>query len=134
MDAGIEVPGTGIRFGLDPIIGLIPGAGDAAGAVLAGWILLEAARRGVPRATLIRMAYNIAVDALVGAIPLLGDVFDVVWKSNLRNVELLERQALSPNVARRADRLFLALLGGGLLILFGGLAAAGVWLFSRVLG
>jgi predicted small integral membrane protein len=80
------------------------------------------------------MAYNIAVDALVGAIPLLGDVFDVVWKSNLRNVELLERQALSPNVARRADRLFLALLGGGLLILFGGLAAAGVWLFSRVLG
>jgi hypothetical protein len=134
LDAGIPVPGTRICLGLDPIIGLIPGLGDAAGAVLAGWVLLEAARRRAPRATLVRMAYNIGVDALIGAIPVLGDVFDVAWKANLRNVELLERQAVGPNAARKADRLFLALLGGGLLLLFGGLAAASIWVFSRVAG
>src|SRR5688572_6007026 len=96
LDAGLRVPGTDLRFGLDPVIGLIPGAGDTVGALLGGWILVEAGRRGVPRATLLRMAFNVVLDALLGAVPVVGDVFDVAWKSNLRNVELLEQAAADP--------------------------------------
>jgi hypothetical protein len=97
LDAGFRIPGTRIRFGIDPLLGLIPGLGDIAGAVLAGWIFVEAIRLGASRGTLLRIAGNIAIDALVGAIPVLGDVFDVAWKANLRNVALLER-----HIARRA--------------------------------
>lgn len=113
MDAGIRVPGTRLRFGLDPILGLIPGVGDTAGAVLASWIFVEAARRGASRETLTRIAANIALDACIGAIPGLGDVFDFTWKANLRNVALLERQLADPHAARRADRRFIVLLGAG---------------------
>ncbi|HEV8304025.1 MAG TPA: DUF4112 domain-containing protein [Gemmatimonadales bacterium] len=91
LDAGIAIPGTRIRFGLDPLLGLVPGVGDAAGALLAGWILVEAIRLGASPATLVRIVSNIALDALIGAIPLLGDAFDFVWKANLKNVALLER-------------------------------------------
>src|SRR5258708_12515184 len=76
LDAGIRIPGTSVRFGLDPILGLIPGAGDAAGAVLAGWILVEALRMGASRATVLRIAGNVALDATLGAVPVLGDIFD----------------------------------------------------------
>src|SRR5262249_2972343 len=75
LDAGIRIPGTNLRVGVDPILGLIPGVGDAAGAVLAGWILVEAYRLGASRATLVRIAGNVALDAGLGAIPLLGDIF-----------------------------------------------------------
>ena len=122
LDAGIPIPGTSFRFGLDPIIGLIPGLGDGIGAVLSGGILIEAAHRGVPRATLLRMALNIAVDSLVGAIPVLGDLFDFAWKSNLRNVALLERALEDPRERGRADWIFLALLLATLLIICLGLA------------
>jgi hypothetical protein len=90
----MAVPGTSLRFGLDPVLGLVPGLGDAAGALLAGWIFIEAIRLRAPRATLLRIAANIGLDALIGAVPVLGDVFDVVWKANLKNVALLERHVL----------------------------------------
>src|SRR5688572_19797325 len=118
LDAGVRIPGTNIRFGLDPIIGLIPGVGDSSGAAVGGWILLEASRLGVPRTTLLRIAWNIAVDAVIGAVPFLGDLFDVAWKSNLRNVALLERHALAPGTARRSDTAFVAILLAGVLLLF----------------
>ena len=133
LDAGIPVPGTSMRFGLDPIIGLIPGIGDASGAILGGWILLEGARLGMPRATLVRIVSNIAIDALVGAVPILGDVSDVAWKSNLKNVELLERHSADPAGAGKADRLFIALLGGGVLALCAGVAVGSVLLASWAL-
>jgi len=117
LDAGIRIPGTNLRFGLDPIIGLIPGAGDAAGAVLAGWILVEAIRLGASRATVIRIAGNVALDAAVGAVPLLGDIFDFVWKANLRNVALLERHLAAPDRAERADRSFVWLVIFGVLVM-----------------
>ncbi|HEY7194083.1 MAG TPA: DUF4112 domain-containing protein [Gemmatimonadales bacterium] len=116
LDAGIRIPGTGLRFGLDPLLGLIPGVGDAAGAVLAGWILVEAYRLGASRATLVRIAGNVAVDAGVGAIPLLGDIFDFAWKANLRNVALLERHLAEPARAARVDRWFVLLLISGVLV------------------
>src|SRR6267143_3646130 len=113
LDAGIRIPGTSLRFGLDPILGLIPGFGDAAGAILAGWILVEAVRLGASRATVIRIAGNVALDAAVGDLPLLGDIFDFAWKANLRHVALLERHLAAPDRAERADRSFVLLLIGG---------------------
>jgi hypothetical protein len=137
LDAGIRVPGTRLRFGLDPILGLIPGAGDAAGAVLAGWILIEAVRMGAPRATVTRIAANIALDACIGAVPVLGDVFDFAWKANLRNVAILERHLATPARAERADRAFVVLVVCGVLALGAGVLALGVLLTAwlvRALG
>ena len=137
LDAGIAVPGTSLRVGLDPILGLVPGLGDAIGALLAAWILVEAIRRGASRSTLGRMASNIAIDALVGAVPLLGDVFDVVWKANLKNVALLERHATDPLAAGSRDRLALAVLLGGTFVLCGGLLLGGalvtMWLIRTLM-
>jgi hypothetical protein len=135
LDSGIRIPGTRIRIGLDPILGLVPGLGDVAGAALSAGIFAEGVRRGASRATLVRMAANIALDLLVGAIPVLGDLFDVVLKVNLRNVALLERRAADPQAARRGDRLFVVLLSAALLLTGAAVLAVGValpiWLLSR---
>ena len=128
LDAGIRIPGTNLRFGLDPILGLIPGAGDAAGAVLAGWILVAAIRLGASRATVVRIAGNVALDAVVGAVPLVGDIFDFAWKANLRNVALLERHLAAPERAERADRSFVLLVVFGVLAMAVGLLALGILL------
>jgi Domain of unknown function (DUF4112) len=128
LDAGIRIPGTILRFGLDPLIGLIPGVGDAAGAVLAGWILVEAMRLGASRATVLRIAGNIALDAGVGAIPVLGDIFDFAWKANLRNVALLERHLGAPVQAARADRFVVWLVLCGVLVMVLALLALGILL------
>ena len=133
LDDGIKLPVIPLRVGLDPIIGLVPGLGDAVGAILATWILVEAARLGASPATLGRMVYNIGLDALGGAIPVVGDVFDVVWKSNIRNVALLERQLADPAGAGKADRRFVILLCGGVLLLCGALAAAGAFLVAALI-
>jgi len=133
LDAGIPVPGTSFRFGLDPIIGLIPGFGDAVGAVLSGGILIEAAMMGVSRATMLRMALNIAIDSLVGSVPVVGDLFDFVWKSNLKNMALLDRALENPRAGARADRLFLTFLLIVLLVVSLGLAVGGALLISRLI-
>ncbi len=107
MDSRFRIPGTGIRFGLDPILGLVPGLGDAAAALPALYILFEARRMGVPVSLRIRMIVNIAIDFLIGAIPLVGDLFDVGFKANNRNVALLrrhlERRAMAAPPVRPAS-------------------------------
>ncbi|HJT31461.1 MAG TPA: DUF4112 domain-containing protein [Pirellulales bacterium] len=117
MDSVFEIPGLGIRFGLDALIGLIPGLGDTLTTLASLYILGAARRYGVPRITMVRMAANIALDYVLGAVPLLGDLFDVYWKANLRNVALLRRHLLAtPAEERRArsgDWLFVA----GLMVL-----------------
>ncbi|MFA5939560.1 MAG: DUF4112 domain-containing protein [Sinimarinibacterium sp.] len=90
LDTAFRIPGTRIRFGIDALIGLIPGIGDAAGIILGGWFLLEGLRTGAPSGVLARMAANIAVDALAGFVPVLGDAVDVAFKANRRNARLLE--------------------------------------------
>ena len=104
LDTAIGIPGTKIRIGLDPILGLVPGAGDVAGAMLSAYIVLIAANKGAPRPVIWRMLGNIAVDTALGSVPVFGDVFDVAFKSNIRNVELLERYANEPATVERRSR------------------------------
>jgi hypothetical protein len=91
LDDAIEVPGTDIRFGLDAVVGLLPVSGDVASAILSLYIVVEAIRSGVPRSTAVRMLFNVVLDAVVGSIPLVGDLFDVYFKANRRNIRLFER-------------------------------------------
>jgi len=91
LDAAFGIPGTRIRFGLDAIIGLVPGLGDAAAGLFSAVIVLQAFRMDVPRIVLARMAANVVFEVLAGAVPFLGDLFDIAWKANLRNVKLLDR-------------------------------------------
>jgi hypothetical protein len=91
LDNSIGIPGTKWKIGFDPIVGLIPGIGDLIGAVLSGYIILEAVRAQIPTLTLARMLVNVGIDTLVGAVPAVGDLFDAAWKSNTMNVALLER-------------------------------------------
>jgi hypothetical protein len=104
LDDGIRIPVIGVRFGLDPVIGLIPGLGDFAGAIMSGYVVLLGARLGAPKSVILRMLGNVAVDTVAGAVPLLGDLFDVGWKSNLRNVALLDRWVDEPGRTRAASR------------------------------
>jgi hypothetical protein len=98
LDNQFQVPGTSIRVGLDGILGLIPGIGDTLASCLSLFILSEAIQRKVRRRTIAKMAGNIAIDWVIGLVPLLGDVFDIVYKANMRNVALLEA-----DLAARAD-------------------------------
>ena len=110
LDSAIAIPGTTYRLGLDPVLGLIPGGGDTLGAVLSAYIVLEAMQLKLPRETLIRMVTNLLTDCLLGAIPVAGDLFDVAWKANSRNVALLEGHIANPHKARPADRWFVFLM------------------------
>ena len=89
LDTAFVIPGTGIRFGVDAIIGIIPGVGDWAGVALSSLILLEAARIGIPPALLARMIGNVVFEGVIGYVPIAGDVIDVFWRANRRNMALL---------------------------------------------
>ena len=127
LDTAARIPGTGIRFGLDPILGLVPGLGDTAGALLSGYLVLLASRAGASRATIVRMIANVAIDTIGGSLPVLGDAFDVAWKSNSRNLVLLERTlgANSPS-PEPADRPAGRMVVWGSLLLLALLAVAGI--------
>jgi hypothetical protein len=105
LDSSIPLPG-GYRIGLDPLIGLLPGLGDAIGAVMSAYIINEARALGAPRSVLMRMTGNVVVEAVIGAIPLLGDLFDAGFKANMRNMALLEKYHLDPVRSRRGSRWF----------------------------
>lgn len=132
-DAAFGIPGTPFAVGLDPLLGLVPGVGDALGAGVALWIVLEAARLGASTNTLLHMLANVAIDALIGAVPIGGDVFDFAWKANLRNVELLERHVADPTSARRASTQWLTVIGVTLVALLAGVVALGVMALRAVL-
>lgn len=92
LDSAWRVPGTRFRFGIDTLIGLIPGAGDIVSAGLSGYMLWQAQRHGASKGTLLRMTGNVLLDLTVGCIPLVGDLFDAMWKANQRNARILERE------------------------------------------
>ncbi len=89
MDSALRIPGTRIRFGFDSVLGLVPGVGDVLTLLPGAYIMLESHRMGVPRSLLVRQGANVAIDTVVGTIPLIGDLFDVGFKSNRRNVAML---------------------------------------------
>jgi len=95
LDDRFQIPGTRLRMGLDGLLGLIPGIGDTATALVAAYIVLEAARLGVPKRTLARMIANVGVDYIVGLVPLLGDLGDFAWKANRRNARMLHEHLLT---------------------------------------
>lgn len=102
LDSQFRVPGTRMRFGVDGVLGLVPGVGDAAGLALSTMVIVQAVRLGARGSTVVRMVLNVALDAVVGAIPFLGSVFDFAFKANTRNVALLQRLELDP-VGTEAD-------------------------------
>lgn len=122
MDDFIRVPGTRFRFGLDPIIGLLPGLGDTASAITSALALFYAARSGVPKVLLARMAANILINELIGIIPGIGDAFSFWFKSNARNYELLKHYRVAPARSRTSDWIFLVVI----LVLLFLIAAAGL--------
>jgi hypothetical protein len=138
MDGLFRIPGTGWRIGLDALVGLIPGVGDFATTAVSLYILAAGVRYRVPKVTLLRMASNIAVDYLLGSVPVVGDIFDAAWKSNQMNVELLKRRAsVSAEEAkhgRTSDWLFLGVIVLGLLVLFAGSVALSLWLLMQLVG
>lgn len=111
LDSSIPLPG-GFRIGLDGIIGLIPGIGDLIGGGLSTWLLYQAYQQNIPKMIIARMLVNILIDAGLGSIPIIGDIFDFFWKSNLRNAELLDRYRREPQKTYRhstvANFVFLA--------------------------
>ena len=126
LDSAFVIPGTRYRVGLDAIVGLVPGIGDAISALFSFYIIFQAGRLGVPKSTLARMIGNVGLDTLIGEIPLLGDLFDFGFKSNTRNLVLLEHHLQQPAAARGQSRRVLALLAVGLLVLLLAIVALGV--------
>ena len=136
MDGAITIPGTGIRVGLDPILGfLLPVVGDWIGAATSGYIIVQGARLGASRATLMRMAGNLAADLVVGSVPVLGDIFDLGFRANERNLALISTHMQSPERRRRSD---LAAVTGvigvivGLLVLAAATISLSAWLIYKL--
>jgi hypothetical protein len=137
LEGIIAVPGTNKKIGLDPIIGLLTGGGDSVGFVMSAYILVESLRFKLPKETLLRMLTNVAIDAVVGAVPFLGDVFDFFWKSNSKNIRLLEAHLDHPKEQTAADKGFVVLVLVALALIFA-MAIGLTWLvisaISRVIG
>lgn len=125
LDSAFTIPGTSFTIGLDPLIGLIPAGGDLIGALLSGYIVLTGLRLGAPGSVVARMLANVAIDTAVGSIPILGDLFDAGWRSNDRNVRLLERYVAEPERVTRRSRVATALGVLALLIVVAAALALG---------
>jgi Domain of unknown function (DUF4112) len=110
LDSAFVVPGTSYRFGLDPILGLVPGLGDLVSPLFTIGILWQARELALPRIVQLRMIFNVAIDSLVGAVPMIGDLFDFAWKANTMNLALLERHAQEERTASAGDWLFVVLM------------------------
>jgi len=108
LDSAFQVPGTKMRFGLDPLVGLIPWAGDVITGFFSVMIVIHAVRLRIPKIVITRMMLNTGLDLLAGAVPLIGDLFDAGFKANLRNLALLERHAHTATSPTRGDYLFVA--------------------------
>ncbi|MEZ5305981.1 MAG: DUF4112 domain-containing protein [Pyrinomonadaceae bacterium] len=130
LDGLFRVPGTGWRFGLDSLIGLIPNVGDLSTALVSFYILIAGVRYGVPKITLLRMAMNIGLDYVIGIIPVVGDAFDFFWKHNKRNMELIRERGQGQGSGTTSDWLFVFLILFGLV----GLLIGSVFLSFLILG
>jgi len=131
LDSAFRIPGTGIRFGLDAIVGLIPGLGDLSTPAFAALLLVQAVRMRLPVVVQARMVLNAAFDMLIGLVPILGDLADIGWKANLRNLALLERHARPGVPPARGDYFFVWLWLAVLALIALTPVALIIWLLSR---
>ncbi len=122
MDNLIRVPGTKFRFGIDPLLGLIPGIGDTGSAMVSALALIQAVRSGLPKIVLARMSVNILLNELIGIVPIVGDAFSFWFKSNARNHELVKQHIAGRRTAGRGDWIFVI----GVLVLLAIVVAAGI--------
>ena len=133
LDHRFVIPGTSIRIGLDPILGLVPGIGDLLANLTGSAILFIAAQFNLPKIVLLRMGLNIAINALIGAIPILGDIFSIWFRSNVKNVQLLEHYASGPRrTSTAADWAFVIALIAALMTVVFAILVGVVWLVSRL--
>lgn len=128
MDSQFRIPGTNIRFGLDGLIGLIPGAGDLSTFAVSGYMVLLLARNGASGNVLARMVLNILIDAIIGSIPLLGDAFDIAFKANLRNLRLMQEHYVEGRHRGSAAKVIVPVLILVLLVIVGF-----IWLVYKLL-
>jgi hypothetical protein len=135
LDTALRIPGTRIRFGLDQVLGLVPGLGDAIAALFGGYIIWTAVRAGAPRLVIGRMLANVGVDAIVGAIPLAGTVFDIAFKAHRRNARMLADWSQRPGAVEARQRHLLLALAGvvfALLVIAVAALAFGLWALLRL--
>jgi Domain of unknown function (DUF4112) len=130
LDGLFRVPGTGWRFGLDAVIGLIPNVGDTLTSFASFYILVAGVRYGVPKITLLRMAFNIGLDYIVGSIPIIGDAFDFVWKANQQNMNLIRTRAAGHGKGKTSDYVFVI----GLILLLIGVLVGSIAVSVYVIG
>lgn len=134
LDSRFRVPGTSLRFGLDGILGLVPGVGDATGLALSTYVIVQAVALGARGATVGRMVANVVADATIGTIPLLGSVFDFWFKANSRNIALLERHGIDPEGteawSRRSLRRTIVGVVVAVVVLVAALVTLAAWLVS----
>jgi hypothetical protein len=132
LDNSIQVPLINYRIGLDGLLGLIPGVGDLTGLILSSYIVIQAARLGVSRSTLLRMGMNVGVETLMGMIPIVGDLFDIVWKANQRNVQLIHESLDQPDRVRTESRSIVAVVTLGILASIAAIGVLAVWVLRRL--
>jgi len=133
LDQRFTIPGTSIRIGLDPILGLIPGIGDMIANLAGSAILLIAAQYGLPKIVLLRMGLNVALNAMIGAIPVFGDVFSIWFRSNVKNAQLLERYVSAEGRASTSGTWLLVIaVIGGIIVLLIAILLATVWLAKQL--
>ena len=134
MDELIALPNTKFKFGVDPLIGLVPGIGDTASAIVSALVLIQAARRGLPKILLARMSLNILINEIIGIVPVVGDAFSFWFKSNARNYQIIKDHVAAPHgVSRRSDWIFVM----AVLVLLFGIVCCGLlvtFLFLREIG
>ncbi len=130
LDDLFRIPGVGWRFGLDAVIGLVPNVGDTLTSFASFYILLAGVRYGVPKITLLRMAFNIGLDYLVGSIPFVGDAFDFVWKANKQNMNLIRTRAAGHGKGKTSDYVFVF----GLIILLVGVLVGSILASLYIIG
>jgi hypothetical protein len=128
FDQAFTVPGTKWRFGLDALFGLVPGLGDIAGALVAVYAMQVARQLNAPTAVRLHMLSNIALDALIGMVPIAGDLFDFAFKAQTRNLALLDAHFATPQKAARRSRRGLVLIALATIVVFATLGALGLWL------
>lgn len=133
LDDLVGIPGTRLRVGLDGVLGLVPGVGDSVTGAVSFYAMYAAYRLGAPPTVLARMLLNVLIDLVVGSLPFVGDLFDFGWKSNRKNVRLVERYAFEPERVKASSRVLLVVFGLSIVAGVVGIAFLAAWLLARIL-